>query len=57
MTKIGILGEPSDVAAAVALLVSDDVHWITGNTSVQAEASSKPANMLFSDICFAVAIV
>jgi len=29
-TPLGRLGKPEDVAAAVALLVSDDAHWITG---------------------------
>ena len=29
-TPLGRLGQPSDVANAVALLVSDDAHWITG---------------------------
>ena len=29
-TPMGRLGQPTDVANAVALLVSDDAHWITG---------------------------
>lgn len=29
-TPLGRLGQPADVANAVALLVSDDAHWITG---------------------------
>ncbi len=29
-TALGRLGRPEDIAAAVALLVSDDAHWITG---------------------------
>lgn len=29
-TPMGRLGKPADIAAAVALLVSDDAHWITG---------------------------
>ncbi|WP_205015451.1 SDR family oxidoreductase [Mycolicibacterium hodleri] len=29
-TALGRLGQPGDIAAAVALLVSDDAHWITG---------------------------
>lgn len=29
-TPLGRLGKPEDVAAAVALLVSDDANWITG---------------------------
>ena len=29
-TPLGRLGQPSDIANAVALLVSDDAHWITG---------------------------
>jgi 3-oxoacyl-[acyl-carrier protein] reductase len=29
-TPLGRLGQPTDVADAVALLVSDDAHWITG---------------------------
>jgi 3-oxoacyl-[acyl-carrier protein] reductase len=29
-TPMGRLGKPADVAAAVALLASDDAHWITG---------------------------
>lgn len=31
-TPLGRLGQPSDVANAVALLVSDDAHWITGQS-------------------------
>jgi len=31
-TPMGRLGQPSDVANAVALLVSDDAHWITGQS-------------------------
>ncbi len=29
-TPLGRLGMPDDVASAVALLVSDDAHWVTG---------------------------
>lgn len=29
-TPLGRLGKPEDIASAVALLVSDDAHWITG---------------------------
>lgn len=29
-TSLGRLGRPGDIADAVALLVSDDAHWITG---------------------------
>jgi 3-oxoacyl-[acyl-carrier protein] reductase len=29
-TPLGRLGQPDDIASAVALLVSDDAHWITG---------------------------
>jgi 3-oxoacyl-[acyl-carrier protein] reductase len=29
-TPMGRLGKPADIAAAVALLVGDDAHWITG---------------------------
>ena len=29
-TPLGRLGKPNDIANAVALLVSDDAHWITG---------------------------
>lgn len=29
-TPLGRLGKPEDVANAVALLVSDDAHWVTG---------------------------
>lgn len=29
-TPMGRLGKPADIAAAVALLVSDDAHWVTG---------------------------
>lgn len=31
-TPLGRLGQPSDLADAVALLVSDDAHWITGQS-------------------------
>jgi 3-oxoacyl-[acyl-carrier protein] reductase len=31
-TPLGRLGQPSDIANAVALLVSDDAHWITGQS-------------------------
>ena len=31
-TPLGRLGQPADVANAVALLVSDDAHWITGQS-------------------------
>jgi 3-oxoacyl-[acyl-carrier protein] reductase len=31
-TPMGRLGQPADVANAVALLVSDDAHWITGQS-------------------------
>lgn len=31
-TPLGRLGQPEDVASAVALLVSDDAHWITGQS-------------------------
>ena len=31
-TPLGRLGQPMDVANAVALLVSDDAHWITGQS-------------------------
>jgi 3-oxoacyl-[acyl-carrier protein] reductase len=30
MTALGRLGQPQDIADVVALLVSDDAHWITG---------------------------
>ena len=33
-TALGRIGEPPDVAAAVAFLVSDESSWITGNTLV-----------------------
>ena len=33
-TALGRIGEPSDVAAAVAFLVSDEASWITGDTLV-----------------------
>ena len=29
-TPLGRLGHPDDVASAVAMLVSDDAHWVTG---------------------------
>ncbi len=29
-TPLGRLGQPDDVASAVAMLVSDDAHWVTG---------------------------
>jgi 3-oxoacyl-[acyl-carrier protein] reductase len=31
-TPLGRLGQPEDLADAVALLVSDDAHWITGQS-------------------------
>ncbi|MBW4579533.1 MAG: SDR family oxidoreductase [Tildeniella nuda ZEHNDER 1965/U140] len=31
-TPLGRLGQPSDLADAIALLVSDDAHWITGQS-------------------------
>lgn len=31
-TPLGRLGQPDDVASAVALLVSDDAHWVTGQS-------------------------
>ncbi|HEY2448560.1 MAG TPA: SDR family oxidoreductase [Mycobacterium sp.] len=33
-TALGRIGKPSDVAAAVAFLVSDEASWITGDTLV-----------------------
>jgi NAD(P)-dependent dehydrogenase (short-subunit alcohol dehydrogenase family) len=33
-TALGRIGEPADVAAAVAFLVSDEASWITGETLV-----------------------
>lgn len=29
-TPLGRLGSPNDIASAVAMLVSDDAHWVTG---------------------------
>lgn len=29
-TPLGRLGRPDDIASAVAMLVSDDAHWVTG---------------------------
>ena len=29
-TPLGRLGKPNDIANVIALLVSDDAHWITG---------------------------
>ena len=29
-TPLGRLGKPDDIAAVIAILVSDDAHWITG---------------------------
>jgi NAD(P)-dependent dehydrogenase (short-subunit alcohol dehydrogenase family) len=34
VTALGRIGEPPDVAAAVAFLVSDEASWITGETMV-----------------------
>lgn len=31
-TPLGRLGQPQDVANVVAMLVSDDAHWITGQS-------------------------
>ena len=31
-TLLGRIGQPSDIAAAVAFAVSDDAGWITGET-------------------------
>ena len=33
-TPLGKLGQPSDIAKAVAFLVSDDAAWITGDRIV-----------------------
>jgi len=33
-TALGRIGEPADVAAAVAFLVSDQASWITGEMMV-----------------------
>jgi NAD(P)-dependent dehydrogenase (short-subunit alcohol dehydrogenase family) len=33
-TALGRIGEPPDVAAAVAFLASDESSWITGETLV-----------------------
>jgi 3-oxoacyl-[acyl-carrier protein] reductase len=30
MAALGRLGQPQDIADVVALLVSEDAHWITG---------------------------
>jgi 3-oxoacyl-[acyl-carrier protein] reductase len=30
MASLGRLGQPQDIADVVALLVSEDAHWITG---------------------------
>jgi 3-oxoacyl-[acyl-carrier protein] reductase len=34
-TPLGRLGQPEDIAAVVAFLVSDDAHWVTGQ-NIQA---------------------
>ncbi|WP_287127911.1 SDR family oxidoreductase [Candidatus Cyanaurora vandensis] len=34
-TPLGRLGQPEDVAAVVAFLVSEDAHWVTGQ-NIQA---------------------
>ncbi len=31
-TSLGRLGKPEDIASAISLLVSDDAHWITGQS-------------------------
>lgn len=31
-TPLGRLGHPDDIASAVAMLVSDDAHWVTGQS-------------------------
>ena len=33
-TALGRIGEPADVAAAVAFLVSDEASWVTGESLV-----------------------
>ena len=33
-TALGRIGEPADIASAVAFLVSDAASWITGETMV-----------------------
>lgn len=34
VTPLGRIGEPRDVASAVAFLAGDDASWITGETLV-----------------------
>jgi meso-butanediol dehydrogenase / (S,S)-butanediol dehydrogenase / diacetyl reductase len=43
MCPLDRVGEPEDIAAAVAFLASDDAAWITGATLPSTVVSSLPA--------------
>jgi meso-butanediol dehydrogenase/(S,S)-butanediol dehydrogenase/diacetyl reductase len=50
MHPLGRVGEPEDIAAAVAFLASDDASWITGvNLPVEGGATTGPLAALAAD--------
>jgi meso-butanediol dehydrogenase/(S,S)-butanediol dehydrogenase/diacetyl reductase len=50
MHPLGRIGEPADIAAAVAFLASDDASWITGiNLPVEGGIMTGPLNAFVAD--------